>query len=279
MSSMTRHTSGLLKQLLGSVPEGFLVDSKWLTSRGFSRQLLHQYVEQGWLERAVQGVYRKPTALSMSLGAGGDWLVPLLSAQWMGYPVHVGGPTALQLLGHAHYLQLGAESVAYLYSDAPPSWLKRLELNTELRLRRMRLFSDADLGVADADPGNLDDGAAPYPWLLRLKASTAERAVLEALDELPDAEGFGVLDGVFESLTNLRPRMLESLLRDCRSVKVKRLFFVFADRHAHAWRKHLDADEFDLGTGDRQLVKGGRLHPAYRITVPADFMPATQGPN
>jgi len=54
-------------------------------------------------------------------------------------------------------------------------------------------------------------------------------------------------------------------------VKVKRLFFFFADRHRHAWLKHLKKDEVDLGTGKRMLVKGGKLDPTYQITVPGDF--------
>jgi hypothetical protein len=53
-------------------------------------------------------------------------------------------------------------------------------------------------------------------------------------------------------------------------VKVKRLFFYFADRHHHAWLKRLDKSAIDLGTGKRMLVKGGKLDPTYQITVPED---------
>jgi hypothetical protein len=78
---------------------------------------------------------------------------------------------------------------------------------------------------------------------------------------------------VFEGMVNLRPKMLTTLLTRCRSVKVKRLFFVYADKHAHAWLKHIDRSQIDMGRGDRALVPGGRLHPIYRITVPADLVP------
>jgi hypothetical protein len=47
------------------------------------------------------------------------------------------------------------------------------------------------------------------------------------------------------NLPNLSPRRLEKLLHDCRNVKVKRLFFYFADRHKHAWLKHLDKESVD----------------------------------
>jgi hypothetical protein len=49
------------------------------------------------------------------------------------------------------------------------------------------------------------------------------------------------------------------------------LFFFFADRHSHAWLKPLKNEKFDLGTGKRMLVKGGKLDHAYQITVPEDL--------
>jgi hypothetical protein len=76
---------------------------------------------------------------------------------------------------------------------------------------------------------------------------------------------------LMEGLTNLSPRRLQELLADCRSVKVKRLFFFFADRHKHAWLKRLRKEQIDLGKGKRMLVKGGRLDHTYQITVPDDL--------
>jgi len=29
-----------------------------------------------------------------------------------------------------------------------------------------------------------------------------------------------------------------------------------------------------LGTGDRALVRGGKIHPRYRIMVPPEFVPS-----
>ncbi len=71
----------------------------------------------------------------------------------------------------------------------------------------------------------------------------------------------------------LRPERLMELLTLCRSVKVRRLFFVFADKHRHRWRKRLDVSRIDLGAGPRALVVGGKLHPVYRIYVPRDMVP------
>lgn len=44
-----------------------------------------------------------------------------------------------------------------------------------------------------------------------------------------------------------------------------------ADRHSHRWRNQLVHGNFDLGSGKRELVKGGRLNKAYNITVPEDL--------
>lgn len=74
-----------------------------------------------------------------------------------------------------------------------------------------------------------------------------------------------------EGLRNLSPRKLQKLLDDCRSVKVQRLFFWFADRHNHSWLKQVDRDQVDLGKGKRMLVKDGRLDPKHLITVPEDL--------
>jgi hypothetical protein len=97
-----------------------------------------------------------------------------------------------------------------------------------------------------------------------LTLSAPERAVLQLLDELPLRESFHQVDKLFEGLANLSPHRLQKLLQDCKSVKVKRLFFFFADRHRHGWLKHLEKDRIDLGSGKRVLVKGGKFDPVYK---------------
>ncbi len=74
-----------------------------------------------------------------------------------------------------------------------------------------------------------------------------------------------------EGLRSLSPRRLQTLLNDCKSVKVKRLFFWLAERHQHAWLKHIDKSKVNLGRGKRMLVKGGRLDTKYLITIPDDL--------
>ncbi len=106
---------------------------------------------------------------------------------------------------------------------------------------------------------------------LTLTMSTPERAILELLDEVPKREAFHQADVLMEGLRNLSRGGYQALLVDCKNVKVKRLFFRFADRHNHAWLHKIDRSAIDLGKGKRMLVRGGKLDPKYNITVPENL--------
>ncbi len=274
---MNGQSTSKLQLLLQTVPPGFLVDSAWMKRHAISRQSTSAYVARGWLERVSQGVFRRPFSSGHSSEARSGWKIPLLSAQWlMGYGFHVGGMSALDLRGHAHYLRLGEDPTIYLYGADIPDWLMKLDTDTHFVRRRSDLFHDPSLGVDDATfslSENPDESMGLSPWLWPIRMSSPERAVLEAMADVPNAVSFHSMDTVFEALVSLRPRLLSQLLVQCRSVKVKRLFFVYADKHGHPWRKHVDTAELNLGRGDRSLLPGGRLHPTYRITVPDDLLP------
>ena len=260
-----------LKPLLDTVPPGFVVDTPWLRARGIDPKSIHGYVARGWLERVVRGVYRRPLPRAAQDPNGESWGVLLLSLQrLMNYSVHLGGESALDLAGHVHYLSLGGRRRVQFYGDMPP-WLKRVPMTTEIVVRRRALFGDDPVGIEESD---ITPRAAVDAWRWPIQASSPERAILEALDELPRHASFENIDKIFEGLATLRPGRLTALLGACRSVKVRRLFFVFADRHGHAWRKHLDASGINFGSGPRALVDGGKFHPTYRISVPEDLMPA-----
>lgn len=257
-----------------------MIDTRWLKRQGIDRKSIHDYVARGWLERVVRGVYRRPLPENVSQTPETAWQIPLLSLQWiMDQRVHLGGQSALELRGHVHYLSLGSQERVYLYGDVP-SWLNRLPTKTNFVVRRRTLFGDDLTGLEESDhdaetAGQTDTtrSSAINVWRWPIKASSPERAILEALDELPNHASFHNLDMIFEGLATLRPKQLTALLSACRSVKVRRLFFVFADRHQPAWRKHIDMSKVDFGSGPRALVEGGKLHPTYRIYVPADLVP------
>lgn len=74
-----------------------------------------------------------------------------------------------------------------------------------------------------------------------------------------------------QGLVNLSARRLDALLKACKHVQVKRLFFFFADRYQYAWRKKLKVENYNLGAGKRRIVAGGKLDTTYNITVPEPF--------
>jgi len=273
---MFRPNDRPLNRLERELPEGVLVDAAWLRKQGYSRQLLHHYVSAGWLDQPTRGVYRRPRGTL-------SWQQLVVSLQmFLAYPLAVGGRTALELQGYAHYLPHNETRIHLYGPKAPPTWLAKLGLDAQFEYHNdKRLFGKhrvtAELkklgtGRAAKDAANLSLTELPVgQWDWKLVISTPERALLELLDELPNHETFHQADMLMQGMANLSPRRLHALLADCKSVKVKRLFFFFADRHAHAWLKPLKKESFDLGSGKRMLVKGGMLNQAYQITVPKDL--------
>ena len=270
-----------LNSLQRSLPEGLIVDAAWLEKNGYSRALRKKYVARGWLDQVVRGVYRRPVP-KMPVDAAQEslrWQAVVISLQkLLGRPYTVGGRTALELQGFAHYLS-GHHREIHLYgAGKPPGWLRKLHLESQFVLHNAdRLFrrdarrsrgskSGTDTGNDFLQSSHISQPWGQWEWPLTL--SSPERAILELLDEVPQHETFHQADILMEGLRNLSPRRLRTLLVACRSVKVKRLFLWFAERHQHSWLKKLDRKDVDLGQGKRMLVRGGRLDPTFNITVP-----------
>jgi hypothetical protein len=246
-----------------------VVDAAWLGEHGYSPALRSQYVSAGWLEQPARRLYRRPRTLARPLDEELTWQQIVVSMQTlMALPLAVGGRTALELQGFAHYLSHSVKEVHLYGPERPPTWLDHLPVHVCFRAHNSaRLFLveaklTGPLSPERPDLKTLDVGQWPM-WV-----SAPERAVLEWLDELPEHESFDQVDALFDGLSTLNPRRLQALLSACRSVKVKRLFFFFADRHQPSWLKYLDKAAVDLGSGKRSLVKGGKLDPTYLITVP-----------
>lgn len=203
-------------------------------------------------------------------------------------PVAVGGRTALELHGFAHYLSSEGPREVHLYGEErSPGWLGKLPIVTPFVFHNARKLFRAEPIAAGLERlrssmavdgpshraqihGSLTRqyfGDGDWPIML----STPERAVLELLDELPGGETFHQVDMLMAGLAGLSPKRTSRLLGECRSVKVKRLFLWFAERHGHSWLDRLDRDGIDLGKGKRMLVRGGKLDPKYQITVPQDL--------
>ena len=248
------------QQLEACLPLGELTSRRVLLAQGVSSHGIDNHLKSGVLQKVVTGIYMRHESRLIWQG-----IVASLP-RMMGEPVAGGGLTALELQGFAQYLGLGGKRRVHLYSPAPcPSWLpdafRQME-GAELKWHRTtRLWQRGWPGSACINS---------YPWQegSNLPVSAPEQAMLELLLLLPDELSFEHAEQLMQGLTQLSPRKLDGLLRDCMSVKVKRLFFWLADRFDYPWRGRLKVDDYDLGSGKRVVAKGGKLDQHYAITVP-----------
>lgn len=224
-----------------------------------SRHSLDNALKSGKLVALARGVVARPEVPVRWQGvvASLDRILP--------EPVYVGGLSALNQSGLGHYVSFDPQ--IHLYSTAPqPTWLPRMALEEEFVWHgNGRLWDQQALEAANS----LQEQFMEAGWSWRL--ATPEQAFLELLAGVPDEVSFEHADNLMQGLSSLSPRRLNALLCACRHVRVKRLFFFFADRHQYPWRRHLSAEDYDLGAGKRSIVPGGRLDRTYLITVPESF--------
>jgi hypothetical protein len=245
------------KSLEQCLPEGQLVDRAWLRACGFERPRVDYHLRSGKLEAVVRGVYRRP-------GPPLKWEHVVYSLQEMNYRVRVGGRSALEMQGLAHYLPVGPLRRIDLYGSARlPGWVGYYPGPFTFKVHKRRWFASLPQAAVHSKPFGAWDWPIPY--------SSQELAMLELLAGVRDEADFSVVDKLFEAAVSLRPSLLRELLKVCRQVKAKRLFLWFSDRHRHAWRESLQTDGIDLGRGKRMLVKGGAYDAAYQITVPREL--------
>ncbi len=76
---------------------------------------------------------------------------------------------------------------------------------------------------------------------------------------------------VMEQLTALRPEMVQALLEQNTSVKIKRLFLYMAEKANHSWFNSLELSKIDTGSGKRQLVHVGVYDSKYQIVLPKEL--------
>jgi hypothetical protein len=105
-----------------------------------------------------------------------------------------------------------------------------------------------------------------------LKISNPARALMECLSQCPDK--FPLIEGyeIMENLLTLRPSAVQTLLEQCKSVKVKRLFLYFAEKVGHSWFEDLDTSKVELGKGVRRIVPNGKYVSKYELMLPEELV-------
>jgi hypothetical protein len=241
------------------VPDGQVVNRKWLYKKGYERSSIDYYLRSGKLESVARGVYRRP-------GPPLKWQHLFYSLCELGYAHHIGGKSALDLQGYTHYLSLGnKQKVISLFGDEKlPSWINEIYPD-------IKFISFAQKGFVKLP----DDSFTTIPfghWDWELKLSSVELALFELLSLVKDETDFLIADKYFESATILKPKLLNTLLQTCTHIQTKRLFLWFSDRHSHQWSVDIDRTNIELGSGKRAIIKGGVLDKRYNITVPKEMI-------
>lgn len=254
---MTRLERNKINHLVSQMPHGLVLTLPWLKQQGVSCKLAWWYVQSHWLERVGDEAYKKP-------GEKVNWIGALASIQnQLRLPIHVGAKTALALLGQSHFIPMQGIKRVILFNSSntkAPRWFSEPNnWDVNFLMNKATLFSNEDsaVGVMNKEI----DG-------ISINLSSPERAALEVLSLVPHKQSFDEAAKLIESLSQLRPSLVQSLLEKCKSVKTKRLFLHFADKFQHPWLTKLDLTKIDLGSGKRVIGQGGSYDSKYQISVP-----------
>ena len=244
-----------INQLIRNWPKGTVKTVKELRYLGYTPQLLKIYSNSKWIELFSRGIYKlyndEVNWQGVLFGIQKKSEVPTL---------HAGGKTALSLKGYSHYISRNEKKV-YLFSDRKENihvWLKKFN---NIVLKRNEVFN-----YTRSENFTLYNTGNFY-----ITISTPELAAMEMLYLIPNEQSFDEASKIMEGLTTLRPQLVQDLLEECNSVKVKRLFLFMAEKHNHEWLKYLNMDRINLGSGKRSIVEDGVLDKKYQITVPREY--------
>lgn len=183
------------------------------------------------------------------------------------------GLSSLELQKLTNYLPISDKRLIKLYGASNlPSWINQQARDIEFEKRNFSTllgsFPDKDITemynslTKTISWKNTKDG---------LKISIPERTILEVLNDVPNQISFEHAFELMQGMNTLSPRLLQKLLELCNNIKVRSLFFWFADQLNYPWLAKLDCDKISMGSGNRMIVKGGKLDKKYLITVPESY--------
>jgi hypothetical protein len=245
-----------LKNLMEHWGSGQVATTQWLREMGISITLTQRYLKSEWIESIGRGAYKRTKDPVRWYGA-------LASIQQqLGKHIHPGGPTALSLMGRSHYIRQGGDRIFLFHphDEKLPKWY--LDYNWDQKIEPV---------ATSVFPGAT--GIKPLEYQgFEINTASPERAILECLYLAP--RRFDLLEcyQLLESLRTLRPDIMQTLLENCSSIRVKRLFLYMAQKASLPVLDHMQLNAVDLGVGDRAIVKNGVYNSAYKISIPAELV-------
>lgn len=239
-----------------TAPSGVVLTSALLQHHGISSKLAWWYVHSGLLESLGSKAYKKAGDHIAWAGA-----INALQSQ-LHTPVHVGGKTALYLLGLGHFVPMQGVQQILLFAPPKakiPKWLLANHWDATFEIYKTSLFGDAsnEIGLVERTINGIN-----------LKLSSPEKAAMELLYLYPQHQSFDEITNLIENLSQLRPNVVQELLENCNSIKVKRLFLHLSEQFNHPWFSSLNVTKIDLGKGNRVLDEGGKYFSKYMLSLP-----------
>ena len=252
---MTTGKESKLNRLLNTQPLGVVLTTAWLVEQGYSLDLQQHYKRSLWFDSIGKGALIRHSDQVDYLGG-----VYALQEQ-LGSSIHPAGKTALALQDKAQYLELSTKRVQLFggSDESLPLWFKKWDWGLSVECK-MTSFLPPELGLLEIEHKSF-----------KLKFSSPARAVMECLYLAPKSQPLVEVYELMEGLNNLRPTLVQQLLEQCTSVKVKRLFLYMAEKAGHDWFYYLDMSKINQGSGKRSIVESGVYVSKYEITVPKEL--------
>lgn len=253
--TMSTVTPIKINQLLQKLPSGSLFFSSWMRENGISYDLQRRYRDSEWLRPIGAGVMARTGENPGIYGA-----LSSMNKQTHKH-FYVGGLMALELAGYTHFVPMGRPVVyvGHPKDEWVPSWLRTRDWGVDLLVVTSEYF-DTDTGITSMMQGAFE-----------ILVSAPERAFIECLNLAPLQYNLMDLYYVMEQLTTLRPGLVQTLLEQNSSVKMKRLFLYMAEKAGHAWFSDLDLQKIDIGSGKREIVPNGVYDNKYQIVIPEEL--------
>jgi len=242
-------------QLKAVLPYNLIATRKWLLAQGISRHSLDNALKSKKIQSLTTGVYARTDAPI-------SWWNIICSLQKMtDQNIVVGGISSIELQGFGHYLSGSKLKTVNLYSkNKLPAWLWRIESDVSFKWNSTNLLWGNEL----ENHKKILTLGENTPVIV----STLERAIFEMLMNVPKTFSFDHVNEIMQGMTSLSPRKTQSLLEQCKNIKVKRLFLWLAENQGYAWSKKLNIENLELGSGKRVIAQDGKLDKKYLITVP-----------
>ncbi|MFW7377495.1 MAG: type IV toxin-antitoxin system AbiEi family antitoxin domain-containing protein [Oligoflexus sp.] len=251
-----------LNKALSHWSRGELHSLSWLSKYEISPRVANKYYARGSLKKVAPGIFARPYDQISWQGVVG------VLQNDLKLPIHVGGRSALELHGVGHYIQIGDNPIINVISRDKarvPFWAKSGAWNGSLKVKQSSMITTAP-ELTKYERGGIS-----------IDISSREQAILEFIEEIDLSDTFETAQNYMEGLLTLRPQVVQHLLENCKSVKVKRVFLFLAKYLELPFYEQLKVKKIDLGSGKRLIAKDGNLDTKFNITVPKKYFEDSNG--